>query len=420
MRAPEAGVVKSSLLVRSTGVQLLVALFFLTTTCVSVYSSLRILQASPSPETISIDARAAPTNPSSQNSSNEISPLPSIREEVKDVTTLEESEHATVMAFAMNYDLYTHKKYVGSLRKSGFKGNIILGVEAETKPGVRDYLMGKGVTMRSLTFVNCTYIDSTVKTDNSHDKERRTCAHPYPDIKVRWSRFPLIRDWLTECKECTGPVLISDYRDAYFQRNPFAVGEPAIRGLQVFEEHRSIHTTHWLVQVPVSKCKGASFDEPMLCSGTTVGDRESMLKYLSAMYGEMRLWMADPKCHFSMNGDDQSIHNYLFYSGKLPFANKIPNRSGIVHTVGAQGSIILKAHRKRHMDEKGIDQGKATRTPYDGADDKTWIGFHHDLTDNDGFFVNMDGSRSHVIHQYDRFGPNFEGWLARQMGKVWE
>uniref|UniRef100_A0A7R9VZB4 Uncharacterized protein n=1 Tax=Pseudictyota dubia TaxID=2749911 RepID=A0A7R9VZB4_9STRA len=135
----------------------------------------------------------------------------------------------------------------------------------------------------------------------------------------------------------------------------------------------------------------------------------------------MKVWMANPKCHFPINGDDQSIHNYLFYSGKLaPFAKSIPFRCGIVHTVGAQGSIILEAHRERLKKDKGLDQGQATRTSYDGATSKTWLGLHYDLTDKDGFFVNMDGSRSHVIHQYDRFGPNFDNWLSSQQGKIWE
>ena len=90
--------------------------------------------------------------------------------------TSKESRTATVMAFAMNYDLFTHQKFVGSLRKSGFAGNIILWVEENTKPGVREYLQTHGVTMRGLTFVNCTYVDLSAKdeTKNSHEKERLT------------------------------------------------------------------------------------------------------------------------------------------------------------------------------------------------------------------------------------------------------
>ena len=85
-----------------------------------------------------------------------------------------------------------------------------------------------------------------------------------------------------------------------------------------------------------------------------------MIKYLEVMYAEMKAWIADPKCHFSFNGDDQSIHNYLYYSGQLPFAKAIPNRAGgIVNTAGVQGSKTFKQHIADGM-AKGLsrDDGK--------------------------------------------------------------
>ena len=135
----------------------------------------------------------------------------------------------------------------------------------------------------------------------------------------------------------------------------------------------------------------------------------------------MKAWILDPKCHFSRNGDIQFIHNYLFYTGALPFAVSVTHRTGMVHSVGAQGSIILGAHRKRLREDRGLEQQEATRTPYDGAvKSMTWLGTNFDLTDEEGYFINMDGTRSRMVHQYDRFGPNFLSWLDRQRGKLWE
>jgi len=85
----------------------------------------------------------------------------------------------------------------------------------------------------------------------------------------------------------------------------------------------------------------------MLCSGTTIGTRAAMLKYLEAMYGEMKVWINDRKCHYGINGDDQSIHNYLFYTGQLPFAQSIPNRVGIVNTAGVEAAILFKQWRQQ-------------------------------------------------------------------------
>jgi hypothetical protein len=133
--------------------------------------------------------------------------------------------------------------------------------------------------------VDCTYAGEDVIFNKT------TCADPYPDIKIRWSRFPLARDWLTECTTCTGPVLIMDVRDSIFQLDPFGPGSPVIQGLQVYEEHKSQRTLHWLTNAPFTTCKNTPMNETMLCSGTTTGTRVAMLKYLEAMYEEMKVWI---------------------------------------------------------------------------------------------------------------------------------
>lgn len=192
------------------------------------------------------------------------------------------SKTATVMGVATGYRLSVFHLFVGSLRRSGFTGNIILGVspESEMADDVKEYLKSQNVTMKHLQFVNCTYENFGTE----------GCVYPYQDIKIRWSRFPLQRDWLLECDQCTGPVLVSDIRDAFFQENPFgrskSTGQspPPVQGLQVFEENPVQTTDHWVVSFPVEKCKGIKFTKPMLCSGTTIGTREAMLRYLTDMH----------------------------------------------------------------------------------------------------------------------------------------
>lgn len=323
-----------------------------------------------------------------------------------------DSSTATVMGMATGYGLDVYQRFVGSLRKSGFKGNIILGVAPDVSPRVLAYFKYRGVTPKLLKWVNCTY--QTDEADTGDIFKRTKCSYPYPDIKIRWSRFPLQRDWLEECETCTGPVLIMDVRDAYFQLDPFGPGSGKVTGLQVFEEHPSQTTGHWLVKPIVDKCKGSSFIKPMLCSGTTIGTRPAMIKYLEVMYGEMKVWINEPKCRFNLNGDDQTIHNYLYYTGQLPFASAIPNRQGIVNTVGVEGSIVFKAKRQKFMDA-GMDQGEAGRHPFEGANGQTWIGPQYNVADEYGFFTQADGhTRSRVIHQFDRYGVSYLDWLRKQ------
>ncbi|CAB9498891.1 expressed unknown protein [Seminavis robusta] len=333
------------------------------------------------------------------------------------------SKHATVMGMATNYPLKTFRQYVGSLRKTGFEGKIILAISQDPKAGVEDYLKIQNVTMKRIQKINCTYDLLEIrgrdkKNLNSHQIEVATCADPYPNLKIRWSRFALLRDYLEECKECTGPILISDVRDTFFQRDPFGPEAPPVTGLQVFEEFKEQRTTHWLVQGPVEKCKNIKiFNETMLCSGTTIATRNDMLRYLNDMVAEMRFWMQHEKCCCNdMNGDDQSIHNWLFYGSKqlATYGTAQPNRMGLVHTAGAQASRLFQAKRKKGMEELGLEQRAAVVMPFTSKEEEergNWLGPEHGLTDPQGYLLDFNGERSFVVHQADRFGYPFEKWL---------
>ena len=86
--------------------------------------------------------------------------------------------------------------------------------------------------------------------------------------------------------------------------------------------------------------------------------------------------------------------------------------AGIVNTVGVDGSNI-----KKQVEEKG--EGLRHRTAYDNVKDGGWIGdvdfLDYALTDDEGYFINVDGKRSRVIHQYDRFGSPLSVWLDKNV-----
>ncbi len=357
-------------------------------------------------------------------------------------------ETATVMAMATGYDLIDYQRFVGSLRKTGYLGNIILVVSPKIESREENYLMEKNVIMHKAQYVNCSHNEDLAKKNqdkmDSHTKELLTCVHPYPKLKHRWARFPLLRDLLLKCGgqpnpeiKCGGPVLVTDMRDTVFQRNPFGPEAPKVYGLQVFEEHYTIRTTHWLVDWPVKECKGVQYNEPMLCSGTTIGTRQAMLDYLEIFHGEMNVWMESPKCCcFETNGDDQSMHNYMYYSGMLDGVTggvvAVKNRDGLVNTVGAMGSLIgTTHHREKNKLRAAMNHEKPKdghNDPYDlskeeeedgGGNRKNWLGLHYGMTDADGYFTQFDGSRSYVVHQWDRFGHHFSDWMRHNAEKVY-
>jgi len=355
------------------------------------------------------------------------------------------------------------------LRNTGYDGNIILAVSPILDQDIEDYLVSQQVIINKVKYVPCSHpikpemakLKDLSQIENEHDREMVTCLDPYPTLKHRWARFPLLRDLLLDCGghtqphlKCGGPVLITDMRDTIFQRNPFGPEAPPVTGLQVFQEHYTIRTTHWLVDWPVGDCKGVHYDEPMLCSGTTIGTRKAMLDYLSLMHTEMNTWMNTTKCCcFDTNGDDQSMHNYLYYSGMLQNVDggvhAITNRMGLVHTVGAQASLLFEANLQSKTKLR-LAKGQDTQTARDGArhdyfdlssaetdngntpkEDRTnWLGMQYGLTDKDGYILdigqhgnsNSKGSnsqRSFIIHQYDRFGPAYGHWIEKNKHQLY-
>jgi hypothetical protein len=270
------------------------------------------------------------------------------------------------------------------LRKTGYRGHIILGVSPDVPPNVLQYLRYRKVTIHKLEWAECDY-----------PYEETTCAAPYSNLKVRWGRYPLARDWLQNCSTCTGPVLVTDVRDVVFQQDPFLHSN--VTGLQLFAEHPYQTTLHKLVMKPIKKCKNIKMEKPMLCSGTTIGTRAAMLEYLEIMHIEFNEWSTKENCRLvHRQGGDQAVHNYVYYTGKLPSAQVIPFRSsGIVATVAVWGKLV---EDKLREDNVTVDSWREM---------SVW-----NVTDQEGFFIEADGSRSKVVHQFDRFHwAGYDTWL---------
>ena len=52
--------------------------------------------------------------------------------------------------------------------------------------------------------------------------------------------------------------------------------------------------------------------------------------------------------------------------------------------------------------------------PFENLIGDRWLPEEYGLVDEQGFFVEPDGTRSRVIHQFDRFGLHYWTWLRRQ------
>lgn len=333
-----------------------------------------------------------------------------------------DSSKSAVLGLATNYSLGVYKIFVGSLRATGYNGHIILGIAKDAPPDVMQYLTTNKVTTHVVEVAEkCTYEGEKSAHDGNGDNTvvHWKCAKDYPDYKLTWARVALYRDWLLACPDCTDGVMLTDVRDSFFQRDPFSTVKPEQqRPLMVFEEHPDLDTTHWLTDFPIKTCKGVPIGaRPMLCSGSTMGSREGILDYTKVMMEEFDDWKTKANCRTNMKGDDQSIHNYLYYANRFKDVISIPHRTGPINVAGFQASILFEQAKK----EK-IGGGNGSKFIKQGDDEnwQNWFPEEYGLIDpKTGLLTNLDGNPSGQVHQFDRFGFIIQSWLNKNNNKNW-
>ena len=331
---------------------------------------------------------------------------------------------SAVLGLAAGYGLQSYQDFVGSLRSTGYPGHILLGLATNAPSDVLDYLRQQNVTIHFVEMADsCTYNGTMGFEGKPMDTKDWHCPKAYPDYKITWARFPLYKDWLMDCPTCTDGVMLTDVRDAYFQRDPFAMAVELQMQypLMVFEEHPDMRNTHWLTDFPITLCKKYKVGETqVLCSGSTMGSREGILDYIDAMVEEFDEWKVQEKCRIDMPGDDQSIHNYLYYTNRFKNATSIPHRTGPIHVVGYEASRIwekAEAEGKEH----GVTVWNVDSF-YAKEEDKWqgWLPEEYGLIDQEtGLIVNMDGVASAQVHQVDRFGSLNRKWMSKMKEEVW-
>jgi hypothetical protein len=249
-----------------------------------------------------------------------------------------------VMGLAANYGVAELAPFVLSLRQSGYTGDIALltyGCSSETA----EFLRAHRVRMVPFTSL---------------------AAMPMSMNSARMFRY---LDWFielflnsaTEVEYCR--VLLTDIRDVVFQGDPFARA-PTGRVLFFLESERTIGTcpinSDWMTRAYGASEAQELADQPVSCAGTVMGTPDGLLEYLAHMVRDI---IAVPP-HHRFSGVDQAIHNHILARRLIDGAVSVPN-GGAVMTVPSKEPTGI-----RLLDDGGIS--------------------------------NPDGSRSEVVHQYDR------------------
>jgi hypothetical protein len=191
------------------------------------------------------------------------------------------------------------------------------------------------------------------------------------------TRFKHYLDCIEENFENIDNIFLADIRDIVFQSDPFA--DYPKHNIEFFAEPELFkncieHNAPWYAGLyGMEKLKEIE-TEYVLCAGTTMGNRETILKYIKELLGEVNRLASIGRAHGTC---DQAVHNHLAYTGVFDDQRINHNGTGLVSTM--HHSKVLSFNRQ-------------------------------------GQLLNNDGTPTPVIHQYDRCGPMSTVFLKNALG----
>ena len=302
----------------------------------------------------------------------------------KEVVPWPVDRNYAVVGVAVNYGMDELRRFVGSLRATGYLGTIVLGVSSNLSQECLRYLKRHHVEIR--------FVVQPGKLTPKKQAEDGVHGGFYSVALPRWKMY---QEWVEESMFSNGTrFFLTDTRDVYFQRNPFEdLQYETSYDLFMFEEwsNKTVgtcrHNSDW-----IRSCWGKSMldiiaQHPIICSGTIIGSRQGITSLVDAFILEAARVKTlqhevDGKAqHGRPCVNDQAYLNVLMRGlrsdslATLKSSTKIfPQGDGPVNTIGwvaVSGSIVR---------------------------------------DDDGFVLNNDGRRSAVVHQYDR-DLTLQAWL---------
>lgn len=190
-------------------------------------------------------------------------------------------------------------------------------------------------------------------------------------------RFKYYLDYIEKNFNNIDNIFLADIRDIVFQSSPFATYPQY--PIEFFAEPEIFkncveHNAPWYIGLyGIDKFKEVEMNY-ILCSGTTIGKRETMVKYIQLINEEVFRLEQNGKTNFHC---DQAIHNHLVYNNFFENFRINHNGSGLVTT---------------------IHHGKV-------------------LTFNRaGQLLNNDGTPTPVVHQYDRCDSMSLAFIKNALG----
>jgi len=313
-----------------------------------------------------------------------------------------------IFALACKYPESYYRRFVGSVRKFGFKDDIVLAVSPpdQMKPGVKDYVIKTDVVAYAFE-VDCDGPDNC-----KLKKDFLGYEDPRPMRTFANIRYALYEYWLQYYND-QSYILILDFRDTFFQASPFAMLPPIQERtpkyeLMVFAENWKVKTigTCKYNSLWVARCFGKAAlppikDQAVICSGSTMGSYRAINYYVRTMLHSMDT----VQCWKKGIESDQGYQNYLFYNGHF---NTPEGNATLFYQVGLCAMYLLSDSTQGTGPVNTIGAMNGFRVPkhMKGPLDTFWK-----IRDSEGFILNNDGTRSACVHQWDRFYNEIARWL---------
>lgn len=227
-----------------------------------------------------------------------------------------------VLGLVARYDAAKIAPFVRSLRRAGFAGTLVL-FTLDVAPETHRFLAENG----------CLAVSVTVTPLFKH-------------ISVNILRYFLYRSFLAQYGEAFSAVFLTDVGDVVFQGDVFSHLAPG--RLTVFAEANTVAgepwNAGWIRNLYGPEVFAAMADQPVVCSGTTLGETAVVRAYLAAMTEHlqpMQVALTEPAMPGTgMHGADQGVHNYLLRHGLTPPFVVRANADAAVFTYDGRYSLL--------------------------------------------------------------------------------
>lgn len=264
-----------------------------------------------------------------------------------------------ILATSFGYTYEQLRPFLRSLKGTGFDGEIVLFI-GNTSQSTQRQLRADGVQLvpffypykRAHKMRNPLYrVWPWVRGFFAGTEKPETLARlsaPFHNISTL--RYLLYHRFLKSRAGRYRAIFLTDLRDVCFQRNPFAEAQPKMLRFYVEEPPFTVgacpNNSRWIREFFGEEALREIGSFPIICSGTTLGDYDSIVDYLERFILTFRRALSIMRV-----GADQGIHNFLARTELASTITLCPNRESEVLTMGlmpreetwarnAQGQLI--------------------------------------------------------------------------------